>query len=285
MHPTGSVALPSAIAPILAEYAALPQVRAVGLGGSTASSMDDPASDLDVYLFTNQPVPLAIRRDIASAHDDRAEIGNRWWGDDDAWICAGRRVDVMFWAIDWWNDALRRVIERHEPSTGYTTSFWFTTSHLQVVHDDNGWMRSMKTLAASPYPEALRTNIIRHNLPLLRTTAASFRHQIGRALQRDDPVSVNHRVAAFLASWWDALFAACRVLHPGEKRLIGWMHRYEVPHARKLEAVLRDALREAGTMDPHLLDSLDALSNALDRVIAETDPVSTWQRPDDRELW
>ena len=47
----------------------------------------------------------------------------------------------------------------------------------------------------------------------------SFDTQIKKAENRGDLVSVNHRVAEFLASYFDIIFALNEMTHPGEKRM------------------------------------------------------------------
>ena len=70
------------------------------------------------------------------------------------------------------------------------------------------------------YPESLRQNIISKNMEMLHGVIASYDAQIINAYQRGDFVSVNHRISAYLASYFDIIFALNKMYHPGEKRLV-----------------------------------------------------------------
>lgn len=48
----------------------------------------------------------------------------------------------------------------------------------------------------------------------------AYPKQIIKDVQRNDFVSINHRIKEFLASYFDLLFAINEVTHPGEKRLV-----------------------------------------------------------------
>ena len=253
---------------IAQRYAELPQVEAVALAGSQTTGVADDDSDIDLYVYVNADLPLAARAAVARAHAQRAEVDNQFWEPGDEWIDAATNihVDVMFRTRAWIAEQLARVLRRHEAAVGYSTCFWYNVVTAQALFDREGWFQRLQEDARQPYPEALRRAIIAKNYPLLRQSLSSYRYQIERAVARNDWVSVNHRVAALLASYFDILFAVNRLLHPGEKRLAAFVETNcrLVPSGMRLQ--VHDLLG-AIAFDQSLLQKLDALLDGLDELL------------------
>lgn len=259
---------------LTAEIAALPHVDAVARGGS-ATADADRHSDWDLYVFSRQPVPVEARQALAdrlAAPDQgRVEVDNPFWGPGDEWALAdgGQPVDLIYWDMAWIEDQLARVLDRHEAWVGYTTCFWYTVLHAEPLHDPSGWFAELQAKAHQPYPEPLRRAIVANNYPLLRQVRSSFRHQLERALARQDRVSLNHRAAALLASYFDVLFAANQVPHPGEKRLIDRAVRLCAALPQDMPVDVEALIEAVGAPWPGnpILTHLDALVNSLEALL------------------
>ncbi len=262
--------LPGAVQAIVETYALRAEVAAIALGASRVSSHIDVAADHDIYVYSDAGIPLNARRDLAIRFAPDPEIGNTWFGPGDEWADheTGVAIDLMYWNRAGFERQLRAVIEDHQPSLGYSTAFWHTARQSTPLFDRDGWFAGLQTLAKTPYPEPLRRAIVAFNHPLLRTTRSSYRHQIELAIARDDPVSVQHRLTALLASVFDILFAVNQALHPGEKRLLDHVERLE--YGAHLAPRVRDLL-QVSTESPHasLLIAVDALCDDLDDLIRD----------------
>jgi hypothetical protein len=257
---------PRQLADILSE---LPNVRAIALAGSTAAGSADHDSDFDIYLYSDAEVPIEKRRELAAQYTSYAEVGNTVWGDADEWVLkdSGQRVDLVYFGADWMTDQLDRVLVRYEASAGYSTAFWHTIRISQTLHDPHGWFAALHTRAQAPYPEQLRRNIIALNYPILKEVVTSYYQQIMRALSRNDSISINHRVAAFLASVFDIVFAVNRVPHPGEKRLASYVAALCPLVPPDFPAHVANVIRLSGEVNPEILGAMDTLLNGLDDLL------------------
>jgi hypothetical protein len=267
-------------------FIALAMVEAVAVAGSRgAGASPDAASDVDLYVYTRGQVPLDIRAAIieASGGATRLDLGQDYWGPSDGWIAAGSgiEIDVVYFGADWMEAELDRVLVRHEPSLGYTTCLWHTVARSLPIRDPRGWFAALQARAQVPYPEALRRRIVEHNHPALRGIITGLANQITKAAARGDVVSVNHRLAALLACYFDILFAANRVTHPGEKRLLELAAARCERLPQGMAADVTDLVTTAAA-DPYgvsiklgrLLDHLDAFLVAED-LLAPAD--TTWR--------
>jgi hypothetical protein len=253
------------------QFAAFPQVAAVALGGSQASGAADAESDIDLYIYTDTEVSPAAQAALIqqSGGARRADLNLSYWGGVNMWIHAptGITVDCVYFGTAWIEEQTRRVMEMHQPSLGYSTSFCRTVQQSRVLYDPRGWFQALQVRNQQDYPEALRRNIIAYNHPVLRTLMSSYLHQITYAVHRDDIVSVNHRVAALLASYFDIVFALNRVLHPGEKRLIAFAHNECRVLPTAMDADSAAVLAAAGTASAEVVVHLTRLLDRLDELL------------------
>lgn len=162
---------------------ALEPIEALVLGGSRAGDVYDQKSDYDLYVYcTELPSPEA-RMGLLRRVCDRIELGNDFWElEDDCVLKDGIPVDILYRSLDAFAQDVAAVVEGYSARNGYTTCMW-------------------------------------HNLRLLTGNLPSYDAQLRKAVSREDRPSVNHRMAAFLESYFDILFALNRMTHPGEKRM------------------------------------------------------------------
>ena len=206
---------------LLAALSALPQVEAIALGGSRAGTHFDEKSDYDVYLYCTAPVPEAVRRNILHQNCQYMEIGNHFWEyEDNCTLNNGIDIDILYRNLTDFVRDVADVVEACHGRNGYTTCMWHNLRTCKILYDENGRLAAAKRRFDVPYPEALRQDILTRNWKLLRTAMPAYEQQIQKAVKRGDLVSVNHRVSAFLESYFDLLFALNRQTHPGEKRLV-----------------------------------------------------------------
>ena len=253
-------------------FQAFPNVEAVAVGGSLAQGTGDRQSDIDLYVYAPTAIPLGARKALVTdMRASRADLNLQFWDLGDEWYdeATGIEVDVIYWDPAWIEGQLDRVWRQHQASMGYTTCHWYTVRHSRLLYDRRGWFRDLQQQSERPYPEALREDIIYRNHAVLRRVIPSYVHQIEKASRRADLVSLNHRLAALLASYFDVVFALNRTLHPGEKRLVDWAQAHCVRLPVAMAEQVEGMLQAACAVDGSLVSRVHALVDNLDELLRQ----------------
>lgn len=255
-------------------------VEAIALGGSQTSNSVDSYSDIDLYLYTTAIIPLGFRNKIVQNNGAiKADLNLTFWDLGDEWLDkkTGIEIDVIYWDKTWIEEQIDQVLISHQASLGYTTCFWYTVSNSKILFDRQGWFSGLQHKCLQPYPNKLRNAIIAKNHPVLRTVIPSYYNQIKKAIERDDFISVNHRIAALLASYFDVLFAINHLTNPGEKKILSYALERCSILPKDLSTQIKDVLQSSIARFDMLLGKLDLLLDSLDEILIEAgiDPTKT----------
>ncbi|MGN0995469.1 MAG: DUF4037 domain-containing protein [Candidatus Ventricola sp.] len=199
----------------------LPEVEAVALGGSRAGTAYDERSDYDVYVYCTGAVSEQTRRTLLAPYCSVMEIGNHFWEyEDNCTLKNGVDIDILYRDLDALCEDVASVVERCEPRNAYTTCMWHNLRTCRVLYDRDGRLAAAKRRFDVPYPELLRSRILERGMRLLHGSLPAYDAQLRKAVSRGDCVSVSHRAAAFMETYFDVILALNRLTHPGEKRLV-----------------------------------------------------------------
>ena len=91
--------------------------------------------------------------------------------------------------------------------------------------------------------------------------------QILKAFNRGDFVSVNHRIAAFIESYFDIIFALNELTHPGEKRMISYAKEHAKILPKQFEESLNMLLYSVGSSIGDVEKNLKNIIKNLEEII------------------
>lgn len=206
---------------LIKELSQLNEVEAIMLSGSAGGKTEDIHSDYDLYIYCSKEIEVEIRKNIIKKYSSYTEINNQFWETEDNFILAdeNRLCEIIYRDFGFIDATVGGCMEKYYASTGYTTCFWYNLINSKLLFDRNGKGEEYINRFKIEYPKELIQNIINKNYPILKERVSSYYNQIKKAVLRDDKISINHRIAAFLASYFDILFALNEMGHPGEKKL------------------------------------------------------------------
>lgn len=204
------------------DYKRFNEVEAIVLGGSSSVKNADSSSDFDIYIYCTKEPDVEMRRQIALKYSDNPEIDNHYFETGDVFYLkeTGKPVDIMYRTLESMENNIKNVWIDGNASLGYSTCFVDNINKSEILFDRNEKFSRLQDMTKTPFPDKLAQNIINKNFFYLKDVMFSYFDQLNSAVKRNDLVSVNHRTAAFLSSYFDIIFAKNKILNPGEKRLV-----------------------------------------------------------------
>ncbi|HAM62149.1 MAG: hypothetical protein A2Y20_02280 [Firmicutes bacterium GWF2_51_9] len=212
---------------ITEELSKIRGVRLIMLGGSRATGKMDNKSDIDLYVYTDEPIPLSLREEILAKHFDYLELANSFWEEeDDGILTDGIELEIIYRKTSFIDEVYEAAYVHPRANFGYSTCMIHNLQTSLILFDDATSIQELRGKYKG-YPEELREAILKKNGLLISNRMPSLSFQLTKAIRRKDLISIQHRTTEYLAMYFDVLFAANRRFHPGEKRLLEAMDTFE----------------------------------------------------------
>lgn len=137
-------------------YCKLSQVEAVAFADSKTNQEADISSDINLYIYITEEIPIEIRRELATSPSTHMDIDSQFGELGDEWLdkASGIKVDVMFRHTSWVEQQLEHRFEDPETSVDYSTCFWHNILTSKTLVDKNGWFTELKTKAQQALPRS-----------------------------------------------------------------------------------------------------------------------------------
>ncbi len=256
---------------IVNEYKKLDEVIAVAIGGSGASGRRDSFSDINIYIITNKDISIAERKKIVEKLSDEKEINNTIWGDTDEFILRNSdiQIDVSYFRISWLKEQLENVLTWHVAHLGYSTCFWYNVINSLVIFDKENQFKDFQNSYKVEYPIQIKKNIIIKNYPVLKDNLSSYYNKIEKAIKRADIVSMNSRVAAFISSYFDIIFAINEMPHPGENKLIAIVENSCKKKPDNFSENILKLLNSSNECNIEMLDTINEMMKNLKKLLKD----------------
>lgn len=265
---------------MLNDFSKLEEVEGILLAGSHATKTNDKDSDYDIYIYVSKEISIEKRKIITDKFCSYMELNNTFWETEDD----GRLkednipIEIIYRELDFFDAVLNRTLIKCEADIGYTTCFWANLINSIILYDKNGKLDKLQEKYKVAYPYELKQNIVRKNYPLLKLQMPAYYHQIEKALKRDDYISVNHRVAALLASYFDIIFAINEMPHPGEKKLLKIIRDKNLKVPYNIEMNTYNILKFSASNNSAILLEIDSLINNLDTLLKKEGLWQEWMK-------
>jgi predicted nucleotidyltransferase len=251
---------------MIQEFSKLEEVEGIMLAGSMAANTNDEHSDYDIYIYASKEIPVESRKLITDKYCSFMGLNNQYWEtEDDGFMKEGNiPVELIYRDLNWIEGVLNSLLMDFRGSIGYSTCFWANFMSSIILYDKEGKLASLQEKYRILYPVQLKKDIIKKNYPLLKQEMFSYYHQIEKALLRQDLISVNHRIAALFASYFDIIFAYNEMAHPGEKKLLRIIKENNLKVPENMEENINNILKYSGCCSENLLPEIDRLVVELD---------------------